>query len=95
MLDPFEHAALVHVAVEHDLVDVAHRRQRDAVPFCDREHLHLAERARPRRDQRVGHLAIGDARRVVGKARVVAQILAPIARSRLCQCSSTAMFIAT
>jgi hypothetical protein len=64
------------VAVGHDLVDVAHRRQRDAVLFGDGEHLHLAERARPRRDQRVGLPAIGDARRVVGKPRVVAQILA-------------------
>jgi hypothetical protein len=27
VLDPFEHAALVHVAVDHDLVDVAHRRR--------------------------------------------------------------------
>jgi L-evernosamine nitrososynthase len=31
------------------------------VPFGDRERLHLAERARPRRDQRVGRLAISDA----------------------------------
>jgi hypothetical protein len=44
VLDPFEHAALVHVAVDHDLVDVAHRRQRDPVLFGDRERLHLAER---------------------------------------------------
>jgi hypothetical protein len=29
----------VHVAVGHDLVDVAHRRQRDAVPPGDRERL--------------------------------------------------------
>jgi hypothetical protein len=43
----------------------------------DRDRLHLAERARPRRDQRVGRFAIGDARRVVGEARFVAQILAP------------------
>jgi hypothetical protein len=66
----------MHVPVPHDLIDVAHRRQRDAVPFGDRERL-LAERARPRRDQRVGRLAIGDARRVIGEAWVVAQILAP------------------
>jgi hypothetical protein len=58
----------VHVAVAHDLVSVAHRRQRGAVPLGDREHLHLAECARPRRDQRVGRLAIGDARRVIGEA---------------------------
>ena len=28
-----KHAALVHVAVDHDLVDVAHRRPRNALPF--------------------------------------------------------------
>ena len=77
VLDPLEHAPLVHVPVLHDLIDVAHWRQRDTVPFGDRERVHLAERARPRRDHRVGRLAIGDARRVIGEARVIAQILPP------------------
>jgi hypothetical protein len=31
VVDPFEHAALVHVRVLHDLVDVAHRGAGDAV----------------------------------------------------------------
>ncbi len=54
---------------------VAHRRQRDAVPLRDRERLHLAERARPRCNQRVGRLAIGDARRVVSEAWVVDEVM--------------------
>jgi hypothetical protein len=63
VLDPLEHAPLVHMPVPHGLIDVAHWRQRDAVPFGDRKRLHLIERAGPRRHQRVGRLAIGDARR--------------------------------
>src|SRR6266581_3507146 len=43
MLDPFEHAALMHVRIVHDLADVAHRGAGDAVPPGDREHLPLAE----------------------------------------------------
>ena len=43
VLDVFEEAALVHVRVVHDLADIAHRRQRDAVPLGDREDLDFAE----------------------------------------------------
>jgi len=31
VLDPFEHVALVHVRVVHDLADIAHRCAGDAV----------------------------------------------------------------
>src|SRR5579862_5045126 len=75
VLDLFEKAALVHVAVVHDLVDIAHRRQRDAVALGERENLHLAERLRPAGDQRVGLLAVLDPRGIVGEAGIVARVL--------------------
>ena len=58
MLDIGQKAALVHVRVVHDLADVAHRRQRDAVPLGDREHLHLAQGRVQSAISAVGFLAI-------------------------------------
>jgi len=43
VLDPLEHTTLVHMRVVHDLAEVAERGTRDAVPFGEREHLHLSQ----------------------------------------------------
>ena len=67
VLDPFEHSALVRVRIIHDLADVAHRDARDAVPFDDLGHLHLAEGLCPCTDEGVGLVDMRDA--VGGKAR--------------------------
>jgi len=54
VLDVVEKAALVHVPIVHDLVDIAHRRQRNATLPGDREDRHLVERPRPALDERIG-----------------------------------------
>lgn len=72
VLDVLEETALMHVRIVHDLADIAHRGQRDAVPAGDREYLELAEGLRPGGDQRVGFLAIFQAGGGRRKARVVA-----------------------
>src|SRR6516165_11530264 len=76
VLDPFEHAALVHVRVVHDLADVAHRGARNAKPLGDREHLHLAEGLRPCGYRSVSLVHMRDAVGTSLETRVVSQILA-------------------
>jgi hypothetical protein len=76
VVDPFEHAALVHVHVVHDLVDVAHRGAWDAVPLGDYEHFHLAEGQCPRADETVGLVDMRDAVGIGPETRGVAQVFA-------------------
>src|SRR6516164_715657 len=74
VLDPFEHAALVHVRVVHDLADVAHWGTRNAAPLGDCEHLHLAEGPGPGCDDGIGLVHMRDALGIGLEPRVVAQI---------------------
>ena len=52
MIDPFQHAALVHVRVVHHLLDIAHRAERDPVLASLFRDLRLGQRPGPCGDDR-------------------------------------------